>query len=153
MRALAAQVSQEATFEQASACGMSVAKYHALLEAEGEMAAGDALQTATDEAKNSLEEYVYGLRSKVQGECAEFVAEGERAALVAELNAMEDWLYEDGEDEKKSVRRCACVTTNVPVDRFCRSALQRVARGWAVCSRVVASVCSCVLVARGAVGD
>lgn len=68
------------------------------------MGAADSLQRATDEAKNALEEYVYMLRSKVSGDCSEFVNPADRDALVSELNAMEDWLYEDGEDEKKSVR-------------------------------------------------
>ena len=80
-----------------------------LLEEEGQMAAADSLQRATDEAKNALEEYVYSLRSKVQGECAPFVKEPDGAALVSELNELENWLYEDGEDEKKSVRSALSV--------------------------------------------
>lgn len=75
------------------------------------MGAADSLQRATDEAKNALEEYVYMLRSKVSGECADFVKSDDRDALISELNSMEDWLYEDGEDEKKSV----CGRSLVPV--------------------------------------
>ena len=98
------QVSQEAAFTQVFLTDLSKDTKHRLLEEEGQMAAADSLQRATDEAKNALEEYVYAMRSKVQGECAPFAKEADSAALVAELNELENWLYEDGEDEKKSVR-------------------------------------------------
>lgn len=97
------QVSQEAAFTQVFLTDLSRETKNRLLEEEGQMASADSLQRATDEAKNALEEYTYSLRSKVQAECAPFVKEVDAAALVTELNAMENWLYEDGEDETKSV--------------------------------------------------
>jgi hypothetical protein len=98
------QVSQEAAFTAVYLTDLTLETKHRLLEEEGQMAAADSLQRATDEAKNALEEYVYALRSKVQGECASFVKEADREGLVSELNDLENWLYEDGEDEMKSVR-------------------------------------------------
>lgn len=97
------QVSTDAAFKAVFTAEVSSDFKNRLLEEEGQMAAADSLQRATDEAKNALEEYVYSLRSKVQGECAPFVKEADATALVAELNDLENWLYEDGEDEKKSV--------------------------------------------------
>ena len=101
---LSLQVSKEVGVTQTFHVDLVPETKHRLLEEEGQMAAADSLQRATDEAKNALEEYVYMLRSKVQAECADFVNSDERESLVSQLNAMEDWLYEDGEDEKKSVR-------------------------------------------------
>jgi heat shock 70kDa protein 4 len=101
-------VSTEAAFTQTFLTDLPKATKDRLLEEEGQMAAADSLQRATDEAKNALEEYVYALRSKVQGECQQFVKEADGAALVSELNDVENWLYEDGEDEKKSVRASPC---------------------------------------------
>lgn len=98
------QVSQDAAFKQVFLADLPKETKERLLEEEGQMAAADSLQRATDEAKNALEEYVYSLRSKVQGECAPFVKEADASSLVTQLNDLENWLYEDGEDEKKSVR-------------------------------------------------
>jgi Hsp70 protein len=103
----ALQVTANAKYEQLSLVSMSVDRYQKLLEDEGEMAASDALQTATDVAKNNLEEYLLGLRAHLSDRYAEYVKPGDKDALVQELTALEDWLYEDGEDEKKSVRSAA----------------------------------------------
>jgi heat shock protein 4 len=46
-----------------------------LIEAEGSMAANDKLQEDTNEAKNALEAYIYGLRSKLYEKLAPFVQE------------------------------------------------------------------------------
>lgn len=67
------------------------------------MASSDALQTATDEAKNTLEEYLLALRSHLSDRYADFVRQDVKDQLSSDLTALEDWLYEDGEDEKKSV--------------------------------------------------
>lgn len=74
-----------------------------LIEAEGQMFSNDKLQEDTNEAKNALEAYIYGLRSKLYENLAPYVQEADREALSAQLSEMEDWLYGDGEDEKKSV--------------------------------------------------
>jgi heat shock 70kDa protein 4 len=97
------QVSQDAPYLQVFHAEIPVEVKNRLLEEEGQMSAADALQRATDEAKNALEAYVYDMRSKVQGAYADFAKPEEREAFVSELNTVEDWLYEDGEDEKKSV--------------------------------------------------
>ena len=75
----------------------------ALLEREGEMQAADKLQEDTANAKNALEAYVYALRNRLYGDLQDYVKEADREALSARLSATEDWLYDEGEDEKKSV--------------------------------------------------
>lgn len=52
------------------------------------------------DARNALEEYVYELRGKLsaEDELASFVIDSDRSTLVNQLDDMENWLYEDGED-------------------------------------------------------
>lgn len=52
------------------------------------------------DARNALEEYVYELRGKLSSEeeLATFVTDNDRSSLINQLDSMENWLYEDGED-------------------------------------------------------
>merc|ERR1719409_1476217 len=70
---------------------------------EFEMALQDRVMEETKDRKNAVEEYVYGMRTKVSGALSDFVAPEAAESFVALLNATEDWLYEDGEDETKGV--------------------------------------------------
>eukprot|EP00009_Paramoeba_aestuarina_P000623 CAMPEP_0201508596 /NCGR_PEP_ID=MMETSP0161_2-20130828/1914_1 /ASSEMBLY_ACC=CAM_ASM_000251 /TAXON_ID=180227 /ORGANISM="Neoparamoeba aestuarina, Strain SoJaBio B1-5/56/2" /LENGTH=854 /DNA_ID=CAMNT_0047903315 /DNA_START=46 /DNA_END=2610 /DNA_ORIENTATION=- len=73
------------------------------LEQEGKMVAHDQLIIDTAEARNTLESYVYDIRPKVRGELAEYYKEEEATKFVSELDAMEEWLYEEeGENASKS---------------------------------------------------
>ncbi|EDV39248.1 uncharacterized protein Dana_GF24591, isoform A [Drosophila ananassae] len=66
---------------------------------EAKMIGNDQKETERIDAKNALEEFVYDMRNKLQGGPLErFVVEGDREAIVAQLNDLENWLYEDGED-------------------------------------------------------
>ncbi|XP_016974344.1 heat shock 70 kDa protein 4 isoform X2 [Drosophila rhopaloa] len=66
---------------------------------EVKMIGNDQKETERIDAKNALEEFVYDMRNKLQGGPLErFVVETEREAIVAQLNDLENWLYEDGED-------------------------------------------------------
>jgi len=68
------------------------------------MRSNDRKEQEKSDAKNALEEYVYAIRDKVQGGPIEgFMEEAAREAYCSKLTSMEDWLYEDGEDEEKSV--------------------------------------------------
>lgn len=80
-----------------------LSKLNALLEREGEMQAQDRLQEDTANAKNALESHVYALRNRLYGDLQPYVRESDREALAARLSALEEWLYDEGEDEKKSV--------------------------------------------------
>jgi heat shock protein 4 len=79
------------------------AKLLSLLEREGEMQAQDRLQEDTANAKNALEAHVYALRGRLYGDLSAYVREADREALAAKLSGLENWLYEEGEDELKSV--------------------------------------------------
>lgn len=73
------------------------------IEIENEMQANDRREQEKSDAKNGLEEYVYAIRDKVQGPLEAYMEEGAREAFCSTLSGTEDWLYEDGEDETKSV--------------------------------------------------
>lgn len=55
------------------------------------------------DARNALEESVYELRDKfsADGPLAQYIDGNSRQSLVQQLNDLENWLYEDGED-------CSC---------------------------------------------
>ncbi|VAH15203.1 unnamed protein product [Triticum turgidum subsp. durum] len=57
----------------------------------------------TDTKKNSVEAYVYDMRNKIHEKYNDFVMSEDIEGLMAKLQEVEDWLYEDGEDETKGV--------------------------------------------------
>jgi len=69
---------------------------------EGQLHAADRLVIDTAERRNALEEYVYETRSKLEMAWTEFVTDADRSTFLKALNAMEDWLYGEGEEETKS---------------------------------------------------
>lgn len=81
---------------------LDLATVNSLCELEIEMATADKLIADTENAKNSLEEYIYETRSKLESSLAEFVETAPKEAFLQELSKMETWLYEDGCDETKS---------------------------------------------------
>jgi len=72
--------------------------------------------------KNSVEEYVYNMREKIYGDYEKYISESDREQYASILSKTEDWLYEEGEDETKSVyldKLAELKTTGQPVvDRF-----------------------------------
>ncbi|XP_029130578.1 heat shock 70 kDa protein 15 [Cajanus cajan] len=73
------------------------------VEREFEMALQDRVMEETKDKKNAVEAYVYDMRNKLNDKYQEFVTDSDREALTAKLQEVEDWLYEDGEDETKGV--------------------------------------------------
>jgi heat shock protein 4 len=73
------------------------------VEKEYEMALQDRVMEETKESKNAVEAYVYSMRNKLYEKLQSYVTEFEREEMSARLQETEDWLYEDGEDEIKSV--------------------------------------------------
>lgn len=69
------------------------------------MQAQDRQEKERADARNALEEYVYELRGKLsEGETLhDFVAEDQRHKLVNQLDALEQWLYDEGEDQNRQV--------------------------------------------------
>merc|ERR1719171_2937886 len=70
-------------------------------EKENAMRRKDALEEATKGARNDLEGYILSSRSKLYDQWDKYVAEEARSAFSKQLDTMEDWMYEDGEDETK----------------------------------------------------
>ncbi|KAL1559068.1 heat shock 70 kDa protein 14-like [Salvia divinorum] len=73
------------------------------VEKEFEMALQDRVMEETKDKKNAVESYVYDMRNKLHDKYHDFVTESEREQLITRLQEVEDWLYEDGEDETKGV--------------------------------------------------
>jgi len=69
------------------------------------MVASDRQEKDRVDARNALEEYVYDLRGKLSSEdqLATFVDENDRNSLFHQLDNMEKWLYEEGEDCNRQI--------------------------------------------------
>ncbi|XP_028134053.2 heat shock 70 kDa protein 4 isoform X1 [Diabrotica virgifera virgifera] len=85
--------------------GFSQVEINHFTEQEFKMIASDRQEKERADARNAFEEYVYELRNKVSsdGDFAPFMPENDRNTLVSQLDDMENWLYEDGEDCNKQV--------------------------------------------------
>ncbi|XP_073964045.1 heat shock protein 70Cb isoform X2 [Choristoneura fumiferana] len=85
--------------------GCSQTELNSFQEQEGKMQAQDRQEKERADARNALEEYVYELRGKLsEGEALhDFVAADQRTRLVAALDALEAWLYEEGEEQNRQV--------------------------------------------------
>ncbi|KAJ7567999.1 hypothetical protein O6H91_01G015000 [Diphasiastrum complanatum] len=73
------------------------------VEKEYEFALQDRVMEETKDRKNAVEAYVYDMRNKLYEKLQDYVTDTEREELSAKLQQTEDWLYEEGEDEIKSV--------------------------------------------------
>mmetsp|Transcript_5156 Transcript_5156/g.5955 ORF Transcript_5156/g.5955 Transcript_5156/m.5955 type:complete len:802 (-) Transcript_5156:760-3165(-) len=83
--------------------GLSEPQIQAAIEAELEMALQDRVMEETKDKKNQVEEYVYSMRDKLEGELKDYITPEAKDSFMSKLTETEDWLYEDGEDEIKSV--------------------------------------------------
>lgn len=83
--------------------GMPPAEVQKAVEKEFEMALQDRIMEETKDRKNALEAYVYDMRNKLNERYEDFVTPPEKEEFVGKLQAMEDWLYEEGEEETKGV--------------------------------------------------
>ncbi|XP_028756072.1 heat shock 70 kDa protein 15-like [Neltuma alba] len=73
------------------------------VEKEFELALQDRVMEETKDRKNAVEAYVYDMRNKLADKYQDFVTASEREEFNAKLQEVEDWLYEEGEDETKGV--------------------------------------------------
>ncbi|KRF84883.1 heat shock 70 kDa protein 4 isoform X2 [Drosophila virilis] len=79
--------------------GFNPADLSNFTQQESKMISNDQKETERIDAKNALEEFVYDMRNKLQGgQLERYVVESERESIVAQLNDLENWLYEEGED-------------------------------------------------------
>eukprot|EP00252_Welwitschia_mirabilis_P000602 TRINITY_DN1057_c0_g1_i1.p1 TRINITY_DN1057_c0_g1~~TRINITY_DN1057_c0_g1_i1.p1 ORF type:complete len:856 (+),score=209.88 TRINITY_DN1057_c0_g1_i1:441-3008(+) len=72
-------------------------------EKEFEMELQDRVMEETKEKKNAVEAYVYDMRNKLYEKYQAYVTETEKETLTTQLQIVEDWLYDEGEDETKGV--------------------------------------------------
>ncbi|CAN0878270.1 Heat shock 70 kDa protein 14 [Linum grandiflorum] len=83
--------------------GLPSADLQKAVEKEFEMALQDRVMEETKDKKNAVEAYVYDMRNKLGDKLQDFVAEPDKEEFLSKLQLVEDWLYEDGEDETKGV--------------------------------------------------
>ncbi|TDG51311.1 hypothetical protein AWZ03_002398 [Drosophila navojoa] len=116
---------------------------------EAKMIGNDQKETERIDAKNALEEFVYDMRNKLQGGPLErYVLESDRESIVAQLNDLENWLYEDGEDcdrETYTSRLTALLQKTDPIK-------QR-AQDYELCPAVFEELKNSIAVARQAVAE
>ncbi|AQK93137.1 Heat shock 70 kDa protein 14 [Zea mays] len=82
---------------------LAAADLQKAVEKEYEMALQDRVMEETKEKKNAVEAYVYDMRNKLYDKYSDFVTPEDKEGLIGKLQEVEDWLYEDGEDETKGV--------------------------------------------------
>nr|XP_061798092.1 heat shock 70 kDa protein 4L-like isoform X2 [Nerophis lumbriciformis] len=70
---------------------------------ERHMIVQDKQVKEANDAKNSVEEYVYDLRNKLCGIYEKYITEEDSNRLTLLLEDTENWLYEEGEDQSKNV--------------------------------------------------
>ena len=63
----------------------------------------DQLEIEKSDARNSVEEYVYSMRDKLDYDLSDYITEADKETFKVVLTSTEDWLYEDGEDQPKKV--------------------------------------------------
>lgn len=79
-----------------------LSKYH---ELEMQMIANDRQEKERIDARNALEEFVYEVRGKIQedGELHAYVESDEASKICLQLEDIENWLYEEGENCERTV--------------------------------------------------
>ena len=73
------------------------------IERENQMIMQDRLEKDRADAKNAVEEYVYDMRDRLYGPLGHYVEESQRSDFSNILNDVENWLYDEGEDQMKQV--------------------------------------------------
>ncbi|KAI4355663.1 hypothetical protein L6164_004412 [Bauhinia variegata] len=98
------------------------------VEKEFEMALQDRVMEETKDKKNAVEAYVYDMRNKLHDKYQEFVTASEREEFTVKLQQVEDWLYEEGEDESKGVYVAKLEELKKqgnPIEERCKEYLER----------------------------
>lgn len=71
------------------------------------MIGNDEKEKERVDARNALEEYVYDMREKLseEGQLSSYIESNQRQNICQQLNELENWLYEEGEDCENEVYR------------------------------------------------
>jgi len=92
-------------FTEIRPLGWSKAEVDTAFEKEVAMSNVDRVAKETNDARNSLESYIYDMRDKIisESQLATYATEDEKSTFSSLLETSENWLYEDGFDATKSV--------------------------------------------------
>ncbi|CAL1291887.1 unnamed protein product [Larinioides sclopetarius] len=82
---------------------LSDSEIKTFLESEMKMIHQDSCEEKRIDAKNSVEEYVYEMRSKISDELKQYINEQEHDNFLHKLNQTEEWIYEDGQDQNETI--------------------------------------------------
>ena len=81
----------------------SEGEVHVFLFYQVNMDYQDLLEQQKSDAKNAVEEYVYNMRDKISSSLQVFITEEDRTKFLEQLDATEEWLYDEGEDQPKKI--------------------------------------------------
>merc|ERR1711881_5596 len=95
--------STDLTVDKKQVDNRSAEELNLLVEIENELQSQVKLEKERCDSKNAVEEYVYSMREKMYDTYEQYITEQQREQFAQLLSQTEDWLYEDGEDETKSV--------------------------------------------------
>lgn len=92
-----------------------LSKYH---ELEMKMIANDRQEKERIDARNALEEFVYEVRGKIQedGELSAYVEQDDASKICLQLEDIENWLYEDGENCERVVYKDKLIALHQQTD-------------------------------------
>ncbi|GIY52326.1 hypothetical protein CDAR_207871 [Caerostris darwini] len=82
---------------------LSETEIKTLMETEMKMIHHDISEEKRINAKNSVEEYVYDMRSRLLDELNQYVEKQEQDNILNKLNQTEEWIYEDGQDQNEDI--------------------------------------------------
>jgi len=85
---------------EAKTHGFSMDELRKFHEEESKMMQNDRQEKERVDARNALEEFIYDMRDKLteEGPLSSFVVDSDRQNICGQLNELENWLYEEGED-------------------------------------------------------
>lgn len=85
--------------------GYSTMDLNNYIEQEGKMVAADRQEKERIDVRNSLEEYIYDMRGRISNEddLAPYIVDTDRENISKQLEDLEIWLYEEGEDCIKNI--------------------------------------------------
>lgn len=83
--------------------GATKPEMNQLIEEELAMITQDRKEKERSDAKNAVEEYVYAMRDKLNGDYEKFAEAKVREDFLGQLHSTENWLYEEGFFQEKNV--------------------------------------------------
>lgn len=85
--------------------GYAAVELNQYVEEENRMINCDRQEKERIDARNALEEFVYDMRGRIQegGELYEYVMDADREKICKDLDSIENWLYDEGEDCERQV--------------------------------------------------